>query len=86
MTKKVKLRDTIFEDHDYVIEKPLFKCRGRECYHFNYNVFDRCYESNPVHNYCGLHGGASVELGMPVNLDHRGGCGFHPRCLQLNLF
>lgn len=86
MSKKVIIRDSIFEDGIYEIEKPRFKCRGRGCEYFNYDVCDGQFEENPVHNFCGLHGRATVELGMPVNLDRRGGCGYLPRKLQLNLF
>lgn len=82
---RIDMEGSIFEGEYYETEEPT-RCRGRECRYFNLKPFDDIYVQNPPRNFCGLHGCASVELGMPVNLDGEGGCGFVRRELQLTLF
>ena len=57
------------------------KMRCWRCTWMDYDVFSRKYEKHPNGwHYCGLHGRAQVDPdGLQVNLDRRGGCGFHSK-------
>lgn len=63
------------------------KCKY--CIFLNYNCMRRRYEIHE-HPFCGLHGSCKVDLNSErqVNLDSKGGCGYYPKSIpvQLSLF
>ena len=64
------------------------KAKCRRCMNLNYDFLLGTYEDTDDY-FCGLHGRAPVDPdGEQMNLDRRGGCGFHPRNepIQLDLF
>lgn len=59
------------------------KMRCDRCIHFRYNYIMSRYEE---YDMCGLHGGVRVVPGEPQrNLDTRGGCGYYPNAVEVQL-